>query len=313
MPFKAAKCPNCAGDIQVPDERDTAKCMYCGSDIIVREAIKLSGGKNLQNILIMARTALEGENQEEGLSYINSYLEEDQGNVEAWHLKSQLICLKYDYTQIFEVVKQVESCMMKAIALNKEYEKILEAYKVRLAESLWTYIDSNIEIYDKVTLKAAVGQVSGVDYYDAPEVKEKLMNDILASVCAYITILPQHYHKDALPKIKQMNEWLRKKGTTSAWLDNFIKEHDTQYVPPRAKICFIATAAFDSPMAPEVLVLREFRDRYLENTILGRKSVDLYYHISPSIAKTISKSNVLKAMTKLILKPFISFLKRYRY
>lgn len=32
MSFKPAKCPNCAGDIQVPEDRDTVKCIYCGSD-----------------------------------------------------------------------------------------------------------------------------------------------------------------------------------------------------------------------------------------------------------------------------------------
>jgi DNA-directed RNA polymerase subunit RPC12/RpoP len=48
MSFKAAKCPNCAGDIQVPDDRDTVKCMYCGSDIVVREAIRLAGGVNIE-------------------------------------------------------------------------------------------------------------------------------------------------------------------------------------------------------------------------------------------------------------------------
>lgn len=310
MPFKAAKCPNCAGDIQVPDERDTAKCMYCGSDIIVREAIRLAGGKNLQNIFAMAKTALDSENQEEGLRYINSYLEEDQNNVEAWNLKAQLICLNYNYGQIFDIVKQVDSCMSKAIALNKEYETVLENYKVRLAQSLWPYINSNIETYKEVKFKSNTSGFYGVYYHDAPEVMEKLRSEILASAVAFITIIPQHYHKDALLNIKELNQWLRKEGTQSPWLDNFIKGHDTQYVAPPAKTCFIATAAFDSSVAPEVVILREFRDRYLEKTTVGKFFVHGYYYISPSIARLISRSEVLKKATRFLLAPVIYLVKR---
>lgn len=313
MPFKAAKCPNCAGDIQVPDERDTAKCMYCGSDIIVREAIRLAGGKNLQNILAMAKNAIEGRNKEEGLQYINSYLEEDQSNAEAWDLKAQLLCLEYEYTDVVNVLSQVATCMSKAVAVDKKYAPMLDRYKVLLAESLWDYINQNIETYNEVKFKANTSGFYGVYYHDAPEVKEKIRDEIFAALQLYIGLLPEAYHKDAIPKIKQLNAWLRSEGTTSAGLDDFIQKYDSQYTAPPAKSCFIATATYGSPMAPDVIVLREFRDRYLERTILGRKSVDLYYHISPPIAKAISKSNVLKRMTKLLLKPVIILLKRYRH
>lgn len=311
MSFKPAKCPNCAGDIQVPDDRDTAKCMYCGSDIIVKEAIRAVGSKNLNNILEMAKTALESGNQEEGLKYINSYLEDDQNNAEAWNLKTQLISLKYNYGEIFEVLKQVESYMLKAIALNKEYEPTFENYKVQLAESLWNYINSNIETYNEVKFKANTGGFTGVYYHDAPEVKQKLRSEILASVVAYLTILPQQFHKDALPKIKQMNQWLRKEGTTSPWLDDFIHKYDTQYVAPPAKTCFIATATFGSYMAPEVDLLRKFRDSYIEKTYCGKLFVRVYYRISPPIATLISKSKFLKRITRLILNPIVLMVKKY--
>lgn len=41
MKFVAAKCPNCKGDLQVPDNKDVVKCMYCGGDIFVREVINV--------------------------------------------------------------------------------------------------------------------------------------------------------------------------------------------------------------------------------------------------------------------------------
>ena len=311
MPFKPAKCPNCAGDIQVPDDRDTAKCMYCGSDIIVKEAIRAGSIKNLNNIFEMAKTALESGNQEEGLKYINSYLEDDQNNAEAWNLKAQLICLKYDFIDISEVHKQVGTYMAKAIAIDDKYRQILESYEIQLAESLINYINSIIESYNEVKFKANTGGFHGVYYADAPEVKEKLKSDLYRVVISYLEILPKSYLKKALPKLKEINEWLRKEGSNAPVLDIILKEYDSNYVAPPAKTCFIATAAYGSPMASEVTILRTFRDGQLEKNYLGKLFVRFYYHISPPIATVIGKSLILKSITQLILKPIILMIKKY--
>jgi DNA-directed RNA polymerase subunit RPC12/RpoP len=45
MSFKAATCPNCGGSLQIPSDFDTVKCMYCGSEITVRAAIRLAVGR----------------------------------------------------------------------------------------------------------------------------------------------------------------------------------------------------------------------------------------------------------------------------
>jgi hypothetical protein len=69
--------------------------------------------------------------------------------------------------------------------------------------------------------------------------------------------------------------------------------------------CFIATAAFGSPLERHVQILRDFRDRYLLNTKLGQKFVKLYYQISPPIAGTIAKSEALRMFTRWCLMPVI--------
>lgn len=43
MNFKPALCPSCGGKMQMPDDVSTVKCMYCGVDVIVKEAIRLAG------------------------------------------------------------------------------------------------------------------------------------------------------------------------------------------------------------------------------------------------------------------------------
>jgi hypothetical protein len=68
--------------------------------------------------------------------------------------------------------------------------------------------------------------------------------------------------------------------------------------------CFIATAAYGSPMAPEVRAFRLFRDRYLLSHPVGRGLVSLYYRVSPPAAGVISGSAVLRSAVRGLLVPF---------
>lgn len=67
--------------------------------------------------------------------------------------------------------------------------------------------------------------------------------------------------------------------------------------------CFIATAAFGSPLAPEVMVLRNFREKYLQTNAPGRAFVAFYYSHSPAIARWISGREWARLLIRLILMP----------
>ncbi len=75
--------------------------------------------------------------------------------------------------------------------------------------------------------------------------------------------------------------------------------------------CFIATAVYESPLAHNVIFLKEFRDKVLLRSFWGDKCVKLYYHISPPIAMCISKHTALKKIMRYVLiEPFVWFIKK---
>jgi len=69
--------------------------------------------------------------------------------------------------------------------------------------------------------------------------------------------------------------------------------------------CFIATAAYGSPMSSKVKILCQFRDRHLRSNTFGKGLIALYERHSPYLANRISKSEYLKSAVRWTLWPAI--------
>ncbi len=65
--------------------------------------------------------------------------------------------------------------------------------------------------------------------------------------------------------------------------------------------CFIATAAYGTPSATQIDVLREFRDSVLLASAPGSRFVDIYYRLSPPVADLISGNNFLRTLVREFL------------
>jgi len=71
--------------------------------------------------------------------------------------------------------------------------------------------------------------------------------------------------------------------------------------------CFIATAAFGSSLAPQVVILREFRDTILIKSAVGRNFLQAYNRYSPGLAGIVEKHETLRVMIRLGLLPLVAY------
>ena len=80
-------------------------------------------------------------------------------------------------------------------------------------------------------------------------------------------------------------------------------------VKSQKKGCFIATACYGDYNCREVIILRGFRDEYLEKNFFGSLLVKIYYAVSPTLANFVDDKPVLKDFTKkMLLNPIITMI-----
>jgi subtilase family serine protease len=70
--------------------------------------------------------------------------------------------------------------------------------------------------------------------------------------------------------------------------------------------CFIATAAYGTPTAEEIEILRNFRDEILIPNSAGEILVNTYYDVSPPLAEFIAEHDTLRTIVRVgIIEPMV--------
>lgn len=321
MKFVAAKCPSCGGDLQVPEDRVTVTCLYCSGQVVVRDAIQAASGVNLANLLKLAKAALEADNYQEAYDYYTKVLELDSGHYEAWLGKGEAAgwLSTTDKMRLPEVL----SAMQNAIEHSPQEEKTAvqiwaanRAHAILVAcWNMWRkHLVSQPWADDGIWLMFLNGFPAILDTLDQAHAwspREKVIIESTINICeCMVSGVPykqwgQYGPWEATGTVSK--EYKKVLSSKVARLVAEMQTIDPAYKPPKLGGCFVVTATMGDLNHPTVVLLRQFRDKWLLEKRSGRAFVGFYYAVGPCIARVIDRSALLRRLTVLtVIFPSIS-------
>jgi len=323
MAFKAAICPSCGGNLQVPDDRDSVKCMYCGTDIIVRQAIQAGAGINIENYLSLAVTATKSGNYQEAYNYYSKVLEIDINNPEAWFGKgrsagwlSTLSDFRFgemhtgfqnslnnipDKDRIalqIQCASVVEQVAMACYNISRKH--ILEYSSV---EGTWEeYLSQSSNIIDILEFGISLDPNNQNILYGIIHICKENIEGV------QYTDYSNQYEPTLVRSISAEYEKVLKGKMEHYTI--MLKQVDPSFKPPEIKkkspCCFVITATMGYKNHPYVLTLQDFRESWLLKRGYGRKFNYYYQIFGPSLANIIRDRWILRAMSlHLIVRPSV--------
>jgi hypothetical protein len=76
--------------------------------------------------------------------------------------------------------------------------------------------------------------------------------------------------------------------------------------------CFVATVVYGGEDHVNLIVLRSFRDNFLEKYALGRRFIALYYKHGPKLAKKVADSELLRSLFTPLVELGVFIVKLFR-
>ncbi len=337
MAFKAAICPSCGGNLQVPDDRDSVKCMYCGTDIIVRQAIQAGSGVNIQNYLELAVTANKTGNYQEAYNYYSKVLEYDINNSEAWFGKARAVGWLSDFNDFrdSEIISGFQNSLDKISDKDKKDLQIQCASEINQLSIanfnlIHRYVAENAEKtqYDKDIWNIYVARCESLISLQEfgfnlnpnnQEIMEGIINICKTNLegveCALnieSTVNGRTSYRIARGAfIRRVSENERQFFTNKMnFYSEKLKDLNPNYKPPEIKkkssCCFVITATMENRNHPYVLTLQDFRESWLLKRGYGRQFNHYYEIFGPHLADIIRDRWILRMLSlNLIVRPSV--------
>lgn len=316
MELKPAICPICGGDLRLPENKKILKCMYCGKDIIVQEAIAKAMGPTIDNMLILANSAMSSRNFKEAYNYYTRILELNPNHYEAWIGKAE--SAGWQGTIADSRFKEIMDGVTKAInltpdELKKQYKLKASQILYRIAASFYQLSNNHMFEYGRLQNVANEHATRCEEVIDLLVMAKMFDPDNKQIISDIISIYKSQLEGT---KYKDFNEY-GEFTAVSKLTDNYaaiVKKQMDQYIDEMKKLdpsyqtpvikksgCFIVTATMGSENHPHVLFLRVFRDNWLSVRSIGRLFIEKYYHFSPYLAEIISQRKVLRKMVYVLI------------
>jgi tetratricopeptide (TPR) repeat protein len=134
--MEQVKCSSCGATQEIEKDQD---CNYCGTPIKFKAALKLYNDTlkgDLGNFLIMAETALDGDDYKEAINYYNKILEKEINYADAWLGKANAMI----YTSKIGDIKMKEALTYWKNSVK--FSKNKDSMKLRVGKEINSVINS---------------------------------------------------------------------------------------------------------------------------------------------------------------------------
>jgi len=276
MPFVSAVCPSCGGEIQLDDSKESGFCLHCGSKIVRDEAV--------------VRVKVE-----------------HSGNVKLDSGGADSALVEYGYSIMELKPSKAKEYFEKALSINPKnhlaWNALVDVAIEKAYKSVNIWRDSPLPRDSKGRYISAHYAAFGIYYGNADVygpfdsvVEWNARNFGFDGGYASVKNAMDMAIKHAPESEKDSFEEKKKIYITDAEQEamNFI-------YGSHSGCCYIATAVYGSYDAPEVMVLRRFRDMTLAKSAPGRTFIKLYYRFSPPIAERLKSAGRINALVKSAL------------
>ena len=332
--LEALTCPNCHGEVELDKNQEYGFCKYCGTKVqnsnfkIIKGKVKIDKNSDLENYLIIARRALEDNDDETAEKYYDMILQIDPNSYEALFYKTYCNARQCKIIQIRSSIVKVNNCLDSVFKLMKDSLKDEEL------EKNITKICNDTNSVIILLVNAYINHYNGIGI----EIRNNYNQEYIDSCFAGIHALDNMV--DLLLKYFPDSEWVKNNvgtllGNANYWhiscipklaqkdanIQNIherterIHKYKPDYVEPTINKggCYVATCVYGSYDCPQVWTLRRYRDNSLASTWYGRLFIRLYYATSPTIVKYFGDTKWFKKIFKSKLDKMVKRLNEEGY
>ena len=269
-----------------------------------------------------------------GMDYINKALEVDETFRGAISDKMYGLAILDDYEQLLSYYNRLDkkianepstlNDMGYALQTLERFDEAKSFYEKALKiDPSFEIAKNNLHDLDDLIYEKDFGDLTNDSIKVGELVDQGKMNDEKGNISEAkknfeqaLDILETKF-KPLFSDPVHQKEIQKKIDEIKAMLYKYEKKSVKNYPSSKGGGCLIATATYDSELAPQVQQLRELRDNSLLHTASGTSFMstfnDFYYSFSPQIADWERENPAFKEAVKITLTPMISSLSILNY
>ena len=287
MGFIAIDCKKCGANLEVSDTATTYTCKYCRT--VHERDYSSSATATPHSYGVMAERAIANSEFGKALQFIEQGLVIDPHN-------ANLLKLEEKANIGLAALLENHSDQTQAELQNIQMQSEAEDYHLQ-ARFILNELQANLQVYgsNSPSTGATPANVDLALQYIDRSLEYFPDNPVYLNLKALLQMEGKKMNKEAA----ELLEKAAKLSPHDINIQNNLQSAKT------APSCFIATAAYGSPLAAEVHALRQWRDDTLLLSKTGRNFVRIYYRFSPPLARLISQHPRAKQVTRWVLTPLV--------